>query len=132
MQIGCLGEILFEVSPDVIQTLRDATWSGSVSISTHQRHLQNTLQEFVGVDADSFTFNIRISRYLGADPLSVLNTIFDYERNGTALCLVIGEKMYGKYRWLIKKHKATLEHYDKNGNLVGADVSLTLTEYTKE
>lgn len=132
MLIGCLGNIPFEVSTRAIKTIRDAAWSGSASIQTHQRHLDNALQEFVGIDPDSFTFNIRISDYLGSSALSEISKIFDYERNGTAVPLVIGSKGYGKYRWLIKKHKVTLEYYDKYGNLIGADISITLTEYTKE
>lgn len=131
MTIGCLGSIPFEVSSKEIKTIRDASWSGSASIQTHQRHLDNALQEFVGVDPDSFTFNIRISKYLGSDPIADVATIFEYERTGTAVPLVIGTKGYGKYRWLVKKHKTTLEHYDIAGDVVGVDLSITLTEYTK-
>ncbi len=130
MKIGCLGEIAFEVSSKEIKTIRDVAWSGSASISTHQRHLGNCLQEFVGIDPDSITFNIRISKYLGSDPLEDIGRIFEYERGGVAVRLVIGSKTYGKYKWLIKKHKTALEHFDKNGDLVGVDISLTLTEYT--
>lgn len=131
MKIGCLGDIAFEVSTKTLQTIRDASWGGSASISTHQRHLSNALQEFVGDDPDSFTFNIRISAYLGSDPLKEINKIFDYERKGKVLQLIIGSKVYGKFRWLIKKHKVTMENFDKFGNLIGADISITLTEYTK-
>ncbi|MBQ6052975.1 MAG: phage tail protein [Clostridia bacterium] len=131
MKIGCLGDIVFEVSDKEMKTIRDATWSGSASIATHQRHLDNALQEFVGVDPDSFEFKIRISQFLGSDPLTDISKLFDYERGGTAVPLTIGKKGYGKYRWLVKKHKTSLEHYDKVGNLVGVDITVTLTEYTK-
>ena len=132
MTVGCLGDIAFEVSAKSIKTIRDATWSGSASIATHQRHLQNSLQEFVGIDPDSFTFNFRISAWLGSNPLTDISKLFEYERSGTAVRLIIGGRGYGKYRWLIKKHKVTLEHYDKWGNHVGADIAVTLTEYTRE
>ncbi len=132
MQIGCLGDIAFEVSDDRIKTLRDVSWSGSASIQTHQRHLAKALTEFVGADADSIDFKIRISKYLGADPLADIAKIVEYEKNGTAVPLTIGTKNYGEYRWLIKKHKITLEYFDAKGDLTSADISLTLTEYTKE
>ncbi len=132
MQIGCLGEIIFEVSDSVLKTIRDATWSGSAAISTHQRHLDNALQEFVGVNPDSFQFSIRISQFLGANPLDDIGKLFSYERNGTAVQLTIGSKGYGKYRWLVSKHEVSLEHFDKEGNLVGADISVSLTEYLRE
>ena len=131
MKIGCLGDIVFNVSDSELKTIRDATWSGSASIATHQRHLVNVLTEFVGIDADSFEFKIRISKFLGSDPLADIKKILQYERYGTALQLTIGKTSYGKYRWLIKKHKVSFEHYDKAGNLVTADVMISLTEYTK-
>lgn len=131
MKVGCLGDIVFEVSDGEIKTIRDASWSGSVSISTHQRHLDNALQEFVGINSDSFEFKIRVSMFLGSDPLKEIEKLLDYERSGTAVQLTIGKTSYGKYRWLISKHKITLEHFDKAGNLVGADITVSLTEYTK-
>lgn len=132
MKIGCLGEIAFEVSDSTIKTLRDVSWSGSASISTHQRHLGKGLAEFVGADPDSIDFKIRVSKYLGADPLADIAKIGQYEKNGTAVPLTIGTKTYGEYRWLIKKHKITLEYFDAKGDLTSADISLTLTEYAKE
>lgn len=132
MTIGCLGEVAFEVSDSVVKTIDKATWSGSANIQTHQRHLDNALQEFVSVDPDAFTFTMVLSKYLGADPLTDIGKIFEYERGGIAVPLVLGNKIYGKYRWLIKSHKAKLELYDGRGNLTSATVDVTLTEYTKE
>ena len=131
MKIGCLGDIIFEVSDREIKTIRDASWSGSASISTHRRHLGDALQEFIGADPDSFEFKIRISRFLGADPLSDIAKLSEYERKGLAVTLTIGKQCYGKYKWLVKKHTVSFEHYDKTGNLIGADISVSLTEYTK-
>lgn len=132
MRIGCLGDIAFEVSDSVIKTIDKATWSGSAKIQTHQRHLDNSLQEFVGVDPDGFTFTIKLSRYLGADPMTDIVKIFNYERGGVAVPLTLGNKVYGKYRWLIKSHKVKMELYDGRGNLTSCNVDVTLTEYTKE
>lgn len=131
MQVGCLGDIAFEVSNNVIKTIKDVQWSGSVTIQSHARHLNNALQEFVSVDPDGITFSMTLSRYLGADVNSDINKLFDYERSGKAVKFVLGAKTYGKYRWLIKKHKITMEHFDKQGNLASADVNVTLVEYTK-
>lgn len=132
MKIGCLGDIAFEVSDSVIRTLDKVTWSGSVNIQTHQRHLDNALQEFVSIAPDAITFTIKLSRYLGVDPMTDIVKIFEYERGGIALPLTIGNKAYGKYMWLIKSHKTKMDLYDRGGNLTSADVDVTLTEYTKE
>ena len=132
MRIGSLGDIAFEVSESVVKTLNNATWSGSANIQTHQRHLDNALQEFVSVAPDGFTFTMKLSRYLGVDPITEVTKIFEYERKGIALPLTLGNKAYGKYRWLIKSHTVKMELYDARGNLTSCDVDVTLTEYTKE
>ena len=131
MQIGCLGNITFEVSDSVLKTIRGASWSGSANIQSHARHLNVALPEFVGVESDSFTFSIRVSKNLGADPVKDIEKIIEYERNGIALFLTIGTMSYGSYKWLIQKHKITFEQYERNGDLSGVDISITLKEYPK-
>lgn len=132
MKIGCLGDVVFEVSASVIQTIDSFVWSGSANIQTHQRHLDNSLQEFVGIDPDAITFTMTLAKYLGADPLAEIVRVFEYERNGIAVPLTIGNKAYGKYMWLVKSHKTKIEHYDGGGNCISAKLDVTLTEYTKE
>lgn len=132
MIIGSLGDIVFGVSNSVVKTLQNINWSGSANIQTHTRHLDNSLTEFTGVNPDGFTFSIKLSKYLGVDPMVDIAKIFNYERSGTTLPLTIGSKAYGKYRWLIKSHKAKIEHTDGRGNITSAIVDVTLTEYTKE
>lgn len=132
MRIGCLGDVAFEVSDSVIKTINNANWSGSAKIQTHARHLDNALQEFVSIDPDAFSFTMILSRYLGVDPMTEIVKIFNYERGGIAVPLTLGNKAYGKYRWLVKSHKVKMEHYDGRGNLTSCKVDVTLTEYTKE
>ncbi len=131
-QVGCLGEIVFEVSDSSIKTIRDVTWGGSATIQTHQRHLRYALTEYTGTPPDTLEFKIRLSYYLGTDPLADVAKLFEYERTGKAVQLTIGNKGYGKYRWLIKSHKIAMEHFDGDGNLLGSDVTVSLVEYLKE
>ena len=128
-QIGCLGDIIFTVSSEQIETFKNMQWSGSARYSKHKRHLSNSLTEFTGVDPDAMSFDMTLSAYLGVDTMAELVKIWTYERKGQPLPLVIGEKAYGKYRWCIEDHKIKMEHYDKTGNLSGATVSVSLLEY---
>ncbi len=130
MKVGSLGGVVFEVSKNQIKTIRDVKWSGSASIQSHQIHLDNPTQEFVGNDADGFTFKIKVAKYLGSDPQTDIAQLFTYMRNGTTLPLTLGTKKHGKYRWLIKKLSIDVEYFDKFGNVTSADLSVTLTEYT--
>lgn len=131
MKVGCLGKIVFEVSEKTIQTINDVSWSGSVNITEHHRHLGDACTEFTGRNADTISLEIHLSAWLGVNPLKTIHQIWEYERKGTAVPLVIGEQSYGKYRWLIKSHSTKLEKFDRGGNLLSATVSLNLIEYTK-
>lgn len=129
MQIGCLGEIIFEVSSKTVKTFDKMQWSGSVRYSVHQRHLTHALTEFTGIDPDTISFEMNLSIYLGVEPMGELIKLWDYERSGKSVSLVIGDKAYGKYRWVVKSHKTKMQTFDKRGNLTGATVSVDLLEY---
>ncbi len=129
MKIGMLGDILFEVSDDVVRTIRNAQWSGSVRFSTHQRHLTDAKTEFTGINPDQMKFDIVLSAYLGVNPQTEISKIFKYERDGKTLPLVIGRKGYGKYRWTITQHQIKMEYYDGDGDLTQATVTVSLQEY---
>lgn len=132
MQIGCLGDIAFQVSADMVRTISDMTWSGSANYTTHSRHLTDALTEFTGLAPDEMTFDIVLSAYLGVNPMTDLAKLWEYERKGQALQLVIGSKAYGKYRWVIKSHKISMQTFSGSGELMAATVSVSLLEYIKE
>lgn len=129
--IGCLGEIPFTVSDKVVQTLDNAVWGGSARYAKHEVHLRNALTEFTGLDPDTFSFDMTLSAYLGVDPMAAIVKLWNYERTGTAVPLVIGERGYGKYRWTVEQHKIKIQTYDGRGNVTSATVSVNLLEYLK-
>lgn len=131
-QVGCLGDIVFQVSSQEVKTIDKVVWSGSARYSEHKRHLTNALTEFTGVDADTISFEMVLSIYLGTDPMADLTKIWEYERGGKALSLVIGERGYGKYKWTIVKHKIKMQTFDRKGNVTGVTVTVDLLEYLKE
>ena len=133
MQVGMLGDIIFEVSSETIRTISNATWGGSAQIATHNRHLTNALTEFVGLDPDNFSFDIVLSVFNGLqDVQESINLIWKYEREGTAVPLTLGEKGYGKYRWNILSHSTKMKHYDRAGNLIDCTVTVQLQEYLRK
>ena len=115
MVVGCLGDIGFHVSADVVEVINNITWSGKARYSTHQRHLRNALTEFTGIEPDEMSFDITLSAYLGVDPLAEMVKIWAYERDGEAIPLV--------------SHKIKMQYTDKYGNVTHAVVSVSLQEY---
>lgn len=129
--IGCLGDIVFTVSDEMVLTLDNMKWSGSARYATHQRHGINALTEFTGIDPDKISFDITLSAELGIDPLTEVVRLWNYERSGQAVPLVVGEKGYGKYRWNVVSHEEQMVSHDKAGNVMDAKVSVTLQEYIR-
>ena len=129
--VGCLGDIVFMVSSSTVETLNNAKWSGSARYATHQRHLNNALTEFTGLDPDKMTFDIILSAHFGVNPIAEVVKLWNYERTGKAVPLVIGNKGYGKYRWSVVNHTTKMETYDPDGDVATATVSVSLQEYLR-
>ena len=134
--IGYMGKdadngIQFVVSREVFRTPKNMVWSGSVRYATHERHNTHALTEFTGLDPDNFSFDILLAAELGVDPLKEVVKIWNFERNGEALGLVIGGKAYGKYRWTIKDLKTKIEYTDKAGDMYAVEMSVELLEYLR-
>jgi hypothetical protein len=119
------------VSSETVETIDNVVWSGSVRYGVHQRHGTNALTEFSGIDPDQFSFDIILSAYLGTNPIAEVVKIWNYERNGQAVPLVIGNKAYGKYRWSIVDHKMKMQTFDNEGDVTSAVVSVSLQEYLR-
>ena len=129
--VGCLGDIPFTVSSSTVQTINNATWSGSAKYATHQRHAGDALTEFVGNNPEKFIFNMILSAYLGVNPMRLIEKIAAYMREGRTLPLVIGDKSIGRYRWTIMSYNVKFQTTDGSGNLLSATVNVSLQEYLR-
>lgn len=129
--IGCLGDIPFKVSSDLVQTFSNAKMSGSAKYGTHFRRAGDALIEFVGNNPDKFSFDMELSAFLGVDPIQLIDKLTQYRREGRTLPLVIGEKSYGKYRWIILSSEVKIGATDHKGNVLSATVSISLQEYSR-
>lgn len=134
--VGYMGKsstegIIFEVSDHVVRTLENFVWSGSVRYSVHNRHNYHALTEYTGMDPDKITFDMTLLAEHGVKPMEEVTKLWTYEREGIAVALAIGSKIYGKYRWNIVSHKMTTKYTDRNGDIAGATVSVTLQEYLR-
>jgi len=131
MVVGCLGDIIFQVSEEATQTLSDMEWSGSAQYAVHQRHGGNALTEFIGVNPETVSFTMTLARELGADADAEIEKLRDMEQSGKAVQLVIGSKCYGRYRWNVLEHSVKYQCHDRQGNPIVADVAVKLQEYLK-
>ena len=127
--IGTLGDIVFSVSRNQVNTFDGLKWESSAQYAQHNRHLRDVLLEFTGTDADKISFSMFFSVFLGVNPLTEITKLLNAERNGRVMRLVIGTKAYGKHRWVITQTSKTLERFDNKGNLLMASVNVSLLAY---
>jgi phage protein U len=130
-QIGCLGDIIFQVENKIVQTFMDMMWSGSANIAEHKIAGRKALTEFTGADADKISFNMMLTEDLGVDVEKEITKIQAHAERGTALPLVIGRKTYGKYRWLINAHSTRVLNHDPVGKITAAIVTVNIIEYLR-
>lgn len=131
MIVGALGGLTFEVSASAVKTARSVSYKGSAQYTAHKRHLGKGLVEYTGSDPETISFSILISKALGYAPDSGIAMLRSYVNNGTAVTFVLGTKSYGSYKWIVKSFEVKGEEYDKKGNMIGADISVTIVEYAK-
>jgi phage protein U len=127
--IGTLGDIVFSVSRKQVNTFDKMKWDSSAKYASHERHLQETLLEFIGTDNDTISFSMYFSAFLGVNPMDEIIKLLNAERSGKAMRLVIGRKAYGRNKWVITKTSKDLERFDKKGNLLSAKVNVSLEAY---
>ena len=132
MTVGCLGDVEFSVSSELVQTFENMKWQGSARIASHDRHLGGSLAEFTGSDAEKVSFDFVLSEFLGMTGVQqALDKLRLYMENGRILPLVIGTKSYGRYRWLIQSLETSKNVFDGRGKLLSCHVAVSLIEYLK-
>jgi len=130
-RVGSLGDVVFSVSQNVIKTFQNMQWNGTSRYTTHNRHLRAPIVEFTGRDADTITFNITLSAYLGVNPRFEIRRLTEMQRTGEVLTLVLGKWIIwgGHSRWVIRGLNRGLERFDKDGEMLSMKVAITLLEY---
>ncbi len=132
MTVGCLGGISFLVTSEQVKTLDRLQYNRSARISVHQRHAASGLAEFTGYDPATVTFDVRLDRTLGIyDVMEEAGKFETYMKDGRTVPLVIGNTIYGEYRWLVQSCALKAKYHDGQGDIIAADLTLSLLEYIR-
>lgn len=129
MIVGSLGDIVFSVSSKMVETLNNLKYTKSANYTGHQRHNGDEMLEYTGRNAAEVSFSITLSYALGVKVEEELKKIDNYTKYGKILKFVLGKQIIGSYRWVIAKYTVTYKQFDKYGEIVTTDVSLSLKEY---
>lgn len=131
MTIGCLGEVYFTVSSEMVMTLTDIGMDKSISYGSHKVHGGKTLLEYTGSDPDDISFEIELSAFMGVNPSEMIEQLDDMAESGSAVSFVLGTKVYGSGLWVITDISKSFDHIYKDGELMSAKLKLKLKEYAE-
>lgn len=127
--IAIWGDVVFTVSDQQVKTFDAFKRTESARWSKHDIHGQKQKAEFIGIDAGKISFTMHFSAYLGVDPRAEIDKFLKKVRSGEANTLIIGTKRIGVNKWYIPTNDESWNHVDNRGNLLTADLNVTMEEY---
>lgn len=129
--IGTMGEVVFSASSRAVKTISGLKYDSSANYTHHARHLKTPLAEFTGLAAESISFSILLSVYLGVDPKTSADKLREYLTKGISFYFVLGTARIGNYKWVITKLSQSDFRIDNKGNVLAVKVNVTLNSYEK-
>jgi hypothetical protein len=128
MTVGSFAGIAFYVTDDTVRTLNSLSLESSAHYAVHERHGRVDLPEFTGVELQKASFDMLLLSYLGADPMSLYETLRGVVNSGQSSSLILGAKRIGT-QWTATNVKLESQQFDGAGNVTVAKVSVSLQEY---
>lgn len=128
---GYLGELQFETTdrrlqaPENIERTVTGRWE-----TYYPNDGSRPLRIFRGADTGGFSFDMHLHQSYNDKKISdILDTITQWVNTGYAQDLVIGTKVFGYNKWIIKKATLKYTGITADGDIYYAVVTLDLEEY---
>lgn len=125
--IGSYGTITFKVTEKEIKIFNDFSISRKARYVAHERINNKPLLQFMGLDADSISFNMQLVQGLNGDVSDDLKTLQDMFKKAEVHPLFLGQKKLGSF--VIESMNEVYSMMNNFGNLEIVNVSLSLKEY---
>lgn len=133
MPIGYFGkDIVFETSSERVFTFNDFKHSASSVVEQHKIIGKKPLSEYCGEELDTVNFSINLNAGLGVNPIAIIDKLNELKSQGIADVLVIGNKVIGVDKFIIKEVSTAYEIIYNNGFIFSAKVDLSLEEYISD
>ena len=125
--LASYGKITFKVTEKEIKIFNDFSISRKARYVAHERINSKPLLQFMGLDADTISFNMQLVQGLTGDVSDDLKSLQDMFKKGEANPLFLGSKKLGSF--VIESMNEVYSMMDNFGNLEIVNVSLSLKEY---
>lgn len=128
MIVGSLGSIPFYTNVNESVLISGIEWDSTARYAEHTRHNQMDMLEYVGDNPDKITFEIKLSAFLGVNPVKMLDRLTSTMKQREAVKFVLGTMPIPGH-WVITNLDRSLEYFHRDGTLLSTDVKITLMEY---
>ncbi len=129
MSVGSFGGTVFQVSRKKVYSFSNFKRTMSAEWKEHARYGQKALSQFISPGIDNITFDFHLDATLGVKPRQTLEKWQKLIESGYHDIFVIGGQQIGKYEWKIESISEAWNTIMSKGELVSADISVTLSEY---
>lgn len=127
--LGFMGNIPFITSSWQVRTFTDYSRKGDPRLGTHDMIGSKSRIEFIAPPLEEISLTVKLSKQLGINPYKELDKLRRMRDTGEVFNLFLGRKPISQHPWIITSMSESVNYFDRRGNIVSADVSLTLQEY---
>ncbi len=124
-----LGDYEFEVSVYNLATFTDLKFTNSAQYQEHKIIGRKGLLEFTGLNASTCSLNIHLEYGLAEDLYGTIDYFYQAMNDGEALLFMLGNDVMGEGFWVIESMNESYQEISARGDVIVADLSLTMKEY---
>lgn len=125
--LASYGKITFKVTEDEIKIFNDFQITRKARYVAHERINSKPLLQFMGLEADSISFNMQLVQDITGNVSDDLKALQDMFKKAEVHPLFLGQKKLGSF--VIESMNEAYKIVDNLGNIEGVNVSLSLKEY---
>ncbi|HIZ89141.1 MAG TPA: phage tail protein [Candidatus Mucispirillum faecigallinarum] len=125
--LGSYGKITFKVTEEEIKIFDNFNITRKARYVAHERINNKPLLQFMGLDADSISFNMQLVQGITGNVSDDLKSLQDMFKKAEVHPLFLGQKKLGSF--VIESINEAYKIVDNLGNLEVVNVSLSLKEY---
>lgn len=125
-QLGSYGDVIFEVSSDLVRTFEAFRRETSASYAVHETVSGKPSLEFTGKNLDRIEMTMKFNAQCGVNPEEEDQRLRDLAHKGEAHPVILGDKVYGNF--VIENVDGDSQYFIKGGFRV-IEVNIRLIEY---
>ena len=132
MQIGSFGDVIFEVSSDLILTPERLSRESKARFAEHKVIGRTPILEFLGREIEEIKFTAKFARELGiTDLLQEVHKLREKCWNGTAEFFILNNHLYTEHKMVIESLGEEVRRFDGRGAHILTEIDVTLKEYVE-